>query len=210
MLQMCDWRLDPPYLHTIASKNDHLTARLEILTDAGEEWTYKLDMEQDGRRNVIDLTRENGLLYADLTRSMLARSGVYRCQVRGQCGDRVRHSNIFSLLVGDSIDAAEAFPDPLPSEFLQMERRVTVLKAQAERTALRPPRIGPAGTWEVFTGEEYTDTGVLARGETPKIVNGTWWIGSESTGVPASGGSAGAITNLELEQALEGVCYEIS
>lgn len=202
MITMQNWRVTvPPGDVQIGFEHDHLTARLEIQTDAPPGWSFKLDVQAKYRKNIIDLTRDGDMLSVDLTRSMLAADGLYRCQLRGINGEQVRHTNAFDLYVGDSIGATEAFPDPLPSEFAQMEQRVS---EQAE-IAAHPPVIADSGNWLVWSDGSYTDSGVTARGQTPEIVGGYWYIGGVNTGVPASGGGAAVetITNTELEEMLK-------
>ncbi|WP_087064142.1 hypothetical protein [Intestinibacillus massiliensis] len=204
MITMKEWFVYvPDDDKTIAYEQDHGTRDLEIGVDVEPGWSFKLDVETGGAKNVIDLIRDNNMLSVSLTRSMLATDGLYRCQLRGINGEQVRHSNQFCLYVGDSINASEAFPDPLPTEFEQIEARVTNIKEQAEAIALHPPCIGDTGTWLVWSGDMYTDSGIPARGETPEIREGYWYIGGVNTGVPASGGaSVEIITNIELEEIL--------
>lgn len=201
MITMQNWRVIVPDTdRMIGFENDHLTACLGIAIDAPPGWSFKLDVEARYRKNIIDLAREGDRLSVTLTRSMLAVDGMYRCQLRGVNGEQVRHTNTFNLYVGDSVGATEAFPEPLPSEFEQMEQRVS---KQAE-IAARPPQIGQNGNWMVWSDGTYADSGIVARGETPEIQNGFWWIGGVNTGVPASGGSAvERITNTELEELLK-------
>lgn len=62
-------------------------------------------------------------------------------------------------------------------------------------TASGTPYIGNSGTWMIWdkASNTYKDSKIPARGQdgrdgsTPQIKNGTWWIGSTNTGIPAQG-----------------------
>lgn len=95
-------------------------------------------------RRILSSSQRVGQVYsALLTASVLADDGQYLMQVRGTLGEQVRHSNIFYATVHDSINAVDAFPPPLPSEFEQMEERITELTKH-------PPRPGLDGFWEIW------------------------------------------------------------
>ncbi|MCI2106675.1 MAG: hypothetical protein LKK00_08165, partial [Intestinimonas sp.] len=128
---MQNWVL-PYSLGCIAFEGDNLSHRLEITTDAAAEWQFKLDLKLGNTANVIDLTREGDLLYVDLTSDMTAEPGEYQAQLRGISGDKVRHSTVSVLYIGQSVNAINGFPATEPSEMAQMETRITVLKEAAE------------------------------------------------------------------------------
>lgn len=225
MLTMTNWRLCVPPDYTIGFQGDHLTQIFAVETDLPDGWSLKLDVECAGRKNIIDLTRTDAVHSAVLTAAMLADDGLYTGQLRGLCGEQVAHSNTFQLRVLHSINATKAFPDLLPSEFEQMEARVTDLKEQTEQAAVvaaSTPYIAPENQhWMVYHRDAgaYVDSGVKAQGEpgrdgadgldgdTPYIKFGTWWVGDRDTGVPASGEveNAQPLTNQELEELLGGL-----
>lgn len=90
-----------------------------------------------------------------LTASMLADDGTYAMQVRGTLGDYVRHSNFFYATVFRSINAVDFFPPPLPSEFEQMEDRLTSINDN-------PPMPGENGYWMIWNPDkkEYEESDV--------------------------------------------------
>lgn len=159
---MRDWRIVAPERYAIGFEGDHLVHRLSIRTDAPAGWSFKLDAALGGRKNVIDLNRDGDTLWVELTRDMLPEAGLYRAQVRGLCGEAVRHSGLFYLDVGRSIGAVEGFPEAVPSELAQMEARMTALKAQTEDIAAHPPKPGEGGVWQVWDPAvgAYVDSGV--------------------------------------------------
>ena len=128
-------------------EGDNNAVTLEISTDLPEDWDLKVDVAKDGEKNIIQLNRRDNVYYALLTSSMLADDGVYEMQVRGTLGDQVRHSNIFLSHVHNSINATDAFPPPLPSEFEQMEDRLTSINNN-------PPQPGENGYWLIWDPDD--------------------------------------------------------
>ena len=127
MLYMKDWRIRTPEHYSLGFEGDHLAGSIALSAPLPDGWDLKVDVERDGEKNTIQLQREGDVFSAPLTSSMLGKSGYYQLQVRGTCGEVVRHSNVFLAMVCRSIDAPRAFPDPLPSQFEQMERQLTQL-----------------------------------------------------------------------------------
>lgn len=143
MLIMTDWYICTPPKFCLGFEGDNEVVALEISTDLTDEWDLKVDVEKSGQKNIIQLQRVGQVYSALLTASVLADDGQYLMQVRGTLGEQVRHSNIFYATVHDSINAVDAFPPPLPSEFEQMEERITDLNQH-------PPRPGLDGFWEIW------------------------------------------------------------
>lgn len=143
MLIMTNWYICAPPKFCLGFEGDNEAVVLEISTDLTDKWDLKVDVEKDGQKNIIQLQRVGQVYSALLTASMLADDGQYLMQVRGTLGEQVRHSNIFYATVHDSINAVDAFPPPLPSEFEQMEERITELNQH-------PPRPGQDGFWEIW------------------------------------------------------------
>lgn len=143
MLSMTNWYICTPPKFCLGFEGDNGAVAFEISTDLPDEWDLKVDVEKDGQKNIIQLQRVGQVYSALLTASMLADDGQYLMQVRGTLGEQVRHSNIFYATVHDSINAVDAFPPPLPSEFEQMEERITELNQH-------PPRPGLDLFWEIW------------------------------------------------------------
>lgn len=143
MLSMTNWYICTPPKFCLGFEGDNEVVALEISTDLTDEWDLKVDVEKDGQKNIIQLQHIGQVYFALLTSSMLADDGQYLMQVRGTLGEQVQHSNIFYATVHDSINAVDAFPPPLPSEFEQMEERITELNQH-------PPRPGQDGFWEIW------------------------------------------------------------
>lgn len=205
MLTMTNWHIKVPQDDEhIGYTGDNLAKRIVIQTDIDQTWMVKLDVQIADSKNTIDLMRDGNLLYVDLTREMLQKDGIYQFQLRGTCGDIVTHSNIWHMRVRGAINAVSAFPSPLPSEFYQMEQRVTALKNEAEDFALNPPVISESGNWLVYSEGGYIDSGFPSQGQSPHIgVNGNWWIGDTDTDTRATASPPQALTNEELEAMLQ-------
>ena len=190
VLYMQDWHICVPADFSLGFEGDNNAVTLEISTDLPEGWDLKVDVAKDGEKNIIQLNRRDNVYYALLTSSMLADDGVYEMQVRGTLGDQVRHSNIFLSHVHNSINATDAFPPPLPSEFEQMEDRLTSINNN-------PPQPGENGYWLIWDPDdmEYkeSDIPLPAEGGTvgttdynklknrPRI-NGVELIGNKTSG----------------------------
>lgn len=147
VLYMQDWHICVPADFSLGFEGDNNAVTLEISTDLPEGWDLKVDVAKDGEKNIIQLNRRDNVYYALLTSSMLADDGVYEMQVRGTLGDQVRHSNIFLSHVHNSINATDAFPPPLPSEFEQMEDRLTSINNN-------PPQPGENGYWLIWDPDD--------------------------------------------------------
>ena len=147
MLYMQDWHICVPADFSLGFEGDNNAVTLEISTYLPEGWDLKVDVEKDGEKNIIQLNRRDNVYYALLTSSMLADDGVYEMQVRGTLEDQVRHSNIFLSHVHNSINATDAFPPPLPSEFEQMEDRLTSINNN-------PPQPGENGYWLIWDPDD--------------------------------------------------------
>lgn len=155
MLYMKDWEVCAPPGFSLGFEGDNGATVLEVSTDLTEEWDLKVDVEKDGEKNIIQLTRTGMVYSALLTASMLADDGTYAMQVRGTLGDYVRHSNLFYATVFRSINAVDFFPPPLPSEFEQMEDRLTSINDN-------PPMPGENGCWMIWNPDkkEYEESDV--------------------------------------------------
>ena len=155
MLDMKDWEVCAPPGFSLGFEGDNGATVLEVSTDLTEEWDLKVDVEKDGEKNIIQLTRTGMVYSALLTASMLADDGTYAMQVRGTLGDYVRHSNLFYATVFRSINAVDFFPPPLPSEFEQMEDRLTSINDN-------PPMPGENGYWMIWNPDkkEYEESDI--------------------------------------------------
>ena len=83
MLYMKDWEVCAPPGFSLGFEGDNGATVLEVSTDLTEEWDLKVDVEKDGEKNIIQLTRTGMVYSALLTASMLADDGTYAMQVRG-------------------------------------------------------------------------------------------------------------------------------
>lgn len=146
MLYMEDWIVRAPDHYSLGFEGDHLAACIQLSAPLPEGWDLKVDVEREGRKNVIQLQREGDLFSAQLTSEMLGADGYYFLQIRGSNGEVVKHSNVFLAMVYHSINATHEFPPALPSEFQQMERRLTALNQH-------PPKAGD-GVWLVWNVDQ--------------------------------------------------------
>ena len=104
------------------------------------EFSFKLDTEIDGNKNIIDLdkTVEDDKITLTWTvhGSHVLHAGRMTIQIRAFHDDVEKwHSAQDYVIIQSSINAPDAYSSLLPSEFEQMELRVTTMKEQAEASA---------------------------------------------------------------------------
>lgn len=145
MIEIKNWYVRvPPGEYQIGYHGEHLVHRLEfLLPDPGyENWAFKLDVKQGSKKDVLALEVSEvpqGLhLAVDVRRGLLACPGSITAQIRAFHQDgRERHTNQFYFAVRDSVRPDEAFPDPLPTEFHQLEASMADLLRSAQDAAAR-------------------------------------------------------------------------
>lgn len=145
-----DWRLWADPGPAVARQYDNLTRRLEIAGDLPEGWDWTLLVEADREHlDLIALRPMEGGLGVDLTAEMLALSGYYTIQLRGNQGELARHTNQVRIFIPSSLSGDANWPE-LPSEFSQAEADIRALNAH-------PPIPGDGGYWLVWDldGEKY-------------------------------------------------------
>lgn len=133
MLKFTNWSL---------SAEDSIIARqydnkllLEINGDLPQGWSWSLLVRQGSNGDLWDLVPTGSGLVCELTRDMLCMHGYYTVQLQGmQVDGTVRHTNILRCFVPESLSGEGQWPDA-PSEFAQIEKRLTILKLAAESAA---------------------------------------------------------------------------
>lgn len=105
------------------------------------DFDFKLDTEINGVKNIIDLPKtvigeDNIILVWTIAESHVTIPGRMFIQIRAFSADEEKwHSSQDYVFVQSSINATDAIPSPLPSEFEQMEQRVTAAKNEAQGDA---------------------------------------------------------------------------
>ena len=188
-----NWRLWAAPGPAIARQYDNLTRRLEILGDIPEGWSWTLLVQADREHlDLIALRPMEGGLGVDLTAEMLALSGYYTIQLRGNQGELARHTNQVRIFIPSSLSGDANWPE-LPSEFSQAEARIRGLNEH-------PPYPGDAGYWMVWDVE--TDTYIQSPLPLPPVAEGpagkaaTIKVGETVTGDP---GTQAAVENTGTE-----------
>lgn len=112
---------------------------------------YKLDIQSGTSKNIIDLVKtileDKIILTWTVMEAHLINAGLAKIQVRGfNAAVEKWHSNVEYITIKESINASESFPNPLPSEFSEMEIRITAAKdttvAASEAAALSKTNAG--------------------------------------------------------------------
>jgi|GEM_PF-1339740 len=105
------------------------------------DFDFKLDLKtMTGSTQIVDLVKtveaDKVILMWEVLQGHIAENGLLDIQLRAFNDDGEKwHSNIDSLNVKNSINATDYFPSPLPSEFEQMEQRVTAIQMDVTATA---------------------------------------------------------------------------
>lgn len=121
----------------IGFENDNLTeTRRFVLTDERLfSFSFKLDIRSNNKVGIVDLEKEvlsdRIILTWQVRREHICSNTVF-VQLRAfSSDDEVWHSEQTDFVCGRSINATQYFPPELPSEFEQMEQRVTQAKNEA-------------------------------------------------------------------------------
>jgi hypothetical protein len=104
------------------------------------DFEFKLDLKNREYTDIIDLVKtveaDKIILTWTITRENVVNSGRLNAQLRAFSGDdEVWHSNIDYFTVSESINAEDYYPEILPSEFTQMESRVTAMQTDVTEKA---------------------------------------------------------------------------
>lgn len=110
------------------------------------EFEFKLDTQINGTRDIVDLdkiVREDKIILVwTIFKSQMAKPGHMSIQIRAFKDDVEKwHSSQDYVVVHESINSPEFYPSPLPSEFEQMEQRVTAMRNEADAAAQRAQNI---------------------------------------------------------------------
>ena len=117
------------------------------LPDGYSSWS--LLMRVDSEENVITLGTVDGKPGVMLTGDMLPFGKVfYKVQLRGECGDKVKRSNVAQFYVSPSIAGDGTWPE-VPTEFSQSEALIRELNEH-------PPIPDEGGEyWAVWDAEQH-------------------------------------------------------
>lgn len=111
-------------------QGDHLSEPVTIegqLPEGFSSWSLLLSANGEG--NVISLGDIDGKPGVYLTGDMLPYGKIfYDVQLRGECGKKIKHSNVDHIYVSPSIAGDGTWPE-LPTEFSQTEARLRELNA---------------------------------------------------------------------------------
>lgn len=126
----------------IARQYDNLSRRLEVIGDLPEGWEWAVLVRANGAEDIISLEPMEGGAGITLTRDQVSVAGYYSLQLRGTQGQVVKHTNIVQTVVPESLTGSGQWPC-VPSEFLQVERRILELNEH-------PPVPGESGFWLIW------------------------------------------------------------
>lgn len=145
MIKFSNWNIEPVN-RVIARKRDNLTRSIDVYGEIPDGWSWVALFAFKDEVNVLSLSKTETGLNATLTEQDVPYDGKYLLQLRGTQGDKVRHTNIIPVVVGDSISPDEKWPT-IPSEFSQAEARIRELNEH-------PPIPGVNGYWMLWDTEQ--------------------------------------------------------
>lgn len=136
MVIMRDFIIRPGEPEAIGFQGENLARTLEIRTDSGPEWAYRLEAKM-GRNayRVAPLEYSNGVLRLPLTSGILQEHGVHTAQVVASIGEVVRKSSLFQIHVHTSVNATKEMPGEEPSVFEEQMRQVSAAAGRAAESA---------------------------------------------------------------------------
>lgn len=117
------WKINIDKSTRLAFSGENNTEDLYIVLSALEDYTYTLDVQNGSDIGVIPLEKatwnNRDALHVLLTSGQIGAAGTVKLQVVGRNseGELVKKSNIFSAIVGKSINAASRFADMPESAF---------------------------------------------------------------------------------------------
>lgn len=148
----------------LARQFDNLTRTLTVIGDIPAGWEWDVLVQVGNAMDIIPLAASEGALSAVLTAQQLSVGDTYyRMQLRGTQGDLVKHTNLISVYIAESLSGDEQWPT-VPSEFTEMERRISEKAAEVEGYSTHPPTVGENGNWWEWDGTAYVDTGKPSQG----------------------------------------------
>lgn len=133
-INMTKWRI-PNAVGEIAISGESYSRTLEFASDEplSDKYTYHLDIESRGNKNVALLTKDGNTLFVILSAEMIGGTGQKAMQIRAVDSENVevKKTNKFRIIIADAIfDGSE--DRELPSEFEEYEARIDEKIRQAE------------------------------------------------------------------------------
>lgn len=163
MIRFDNWTIEADG-EILARQFDNLTRSLTVSGDIPAGWGWDMLVQVGEAMDIIPLTTTEDSLSAVLTAQQLSVAGYYNMQLRATQDNKVRHTNTINVYISASLSGDEQWPT-VPSEFTELERRISEKAHQVEEYYVHPPVIGENGNWWTWNGEIYEDTGKPSRGE---------------------------------------------
>lgn len=149
---------------------DNCAATLKVTGNLPEGWEWVMLVRSGKNMDLLPMEPMDGRIGAVLTAERLAVSGFYDLQLRGKQGSVVRHTNMITLYVDASMSGDIQWPE-LPAIFSELEQRISEKAVQVEGYAVHPPVIGENGSWWIWDGITYADTGKPCRGDAYRLTD---------------------------------------
>lgn len=125
MLKFDNWTLTTVGGGIIARQYDNLTARLEVTGALPEGWAWAMLVQAGSAKDILPLDPMEGGVGCTLDENHLSQGGTYYLQLRGTRGEEVKHTNIVSVYIPNSLTGSGEWPT-IPSKYKMV---VTVSEA---------------------------------------------------------------------------------
>jgi hypothetical protein len=115
--------------------DNKIEVRQFVITDPKLfSFDFKLDVQQGENKNIIDLDKtvetDKIILSWVVKKEHIPNNGILYAQLRAfSDNEEIWHSKKDNFRIGGRIGATDYFPSPLPSEFEEMETRVTAIQS---------------------------------------------------------------------------------
>lgn len=126
-VNMANWHVSRSIRPTIGFSGENDVVIFKIITELEEGVQYYLDILSISKKtkNTVLLSNDEDGAFVELTDEMLGSPGVKDAQVVGYSGEQKKKSNIFQILVENSINATEEFEDSYESVLGQIAELVS-------------------------------------------------------------------------------------
>lgn len=143
MIRFDNWNIEADG-EILARQFDNKTRTLTVAGDLPAGWEWVMLVQVDGAMDILPLQAAEGGLSIVLTAEQLSIAGYYTMQLRGTQGEMVKHTNTVNVYIPASLSGDAQWP-AVPSEFTELERRVSESADRAEEAAKRAEEAGGGG-----------------------------------------------------------------
>lgn len=133
-MTLLNWVLDIPHGTVIGYDGENDVYDINITTDASDSWDFYLDIEYSNKtKGTLPLVLTDGVLTATVKQAYL-KAGYAGVQIRAVDGDKVKKSNISTIVIKRSVNATEELT-ATPVEWEVYEKQIAAIRDEAKTAA---------------------------------------------------------------------------